>query len=185
MHHLWDRVLARQHLALEIDLQSSLPHLEGQVGHRGVAGQEVRVGERRVVVQHVQATKVRRGRPPRWPRPGPRRTGRPETPRHGPSAPVIPSETRSAADRSMSTTRTEASLCGPPRGGPADTPTAPVTIATLSFETCHADLPSVVLSVRSDLRAAPGSPRHREPTGGHPRRSRARGRDRCRSLWCR
>ena len=47
----------------QIDRQCPFPDVEGQVGHRGVPGQEVRVGQRRVVVEHVEPSEVVGHRP--------------------------------------------------------------------------------------------------------------------------
>ena len=51
-------MLAGQHLAGEVDGERSFPHAEIQVGHRGVAVQEVGVGECRVVVEYVEPAEL-------------------------------------------------------------------------------------------------------------------------------
>ena len=47
-------MLTGQHLAGQVDGQRALPYLEVQVGHRRVTVQEAGVGQRGVVVQHVE-----------------------------------------------------------------------------------------------------------------------------------
>ena len=109
-----------------------LPHLDGEVRHRGVGAEEVRIGQRRVVVHDVETAKARLGlghgrRPP-----GPRPRGRPGTmPRHR-HCPQSPRPRPDAAVSLMSTTSTAA----PSRAkacavAPPMPPPPPVTMATL------------------------------------------------------
>jgi hypothetical protein len=61
-------VFAHQQLASEVDFQGPLPHIQRHLAHRGIPRQEAAGGQRRVVVQHVDAAELRHRGPHDVPR---------------------------------------------------------------------------------------------------------------------